>query len=137
MSKLYLFILVSSCLHLPLDRLWRKDYPALHPGFDWGVVWDSVKQASHNSNHQKIHFNFIHRSYLTPRKCFLVKRIDSSLCCLCTLQFPGTFFFLHIMCDCPLVAQFWCHVALILSDLVGDSVPVTVPVLILNDFSEF
>lgn len=63
-----------------------------------------------------------------------MKLIDSPLCSFGTLQSPGTF--LHMMWDCLPVAQFWCDVASILSDLVGESVPATVPVLILNVFSE-
>lgn len=76
-SLFYKFILESSYPELPLDRLWRQDYPALDPEFDWEDVWDSIKEASRNPNHQQIHFNFIHRTYLTPRKLFYMKLIDS------------------------------------------------------------
>ena len=62
-----------------------------------------------------------------------MKLIDSPLCSFCNLKSPGTF--LHMMWDCPPVAQFWNVVASTLQDLVGEPVPVTVPVLILNDLS--
>ena len=64
---LYKFFLEFSYPDLPLDRLWRQDYPALDPEFDW-EDWDSIKEASRNPKHQQIHFNLIRRTYLTPRK---------------------------------------------------------------------
>lgn len=65
---LYKFILESSYPDLPLDRLSGQDCPTLNPEFDLQVIWDSIKEASHNPNYQQIHFNFIHRAYLTPCK---------------------------------------------------------------------
>lgn len=133
-SLFYKFILESSYTALPLDRLWRLDYPALDPEFDSEDVWESIKGASRNPKHQQIHFNCIHRTYLTPRKLFYMKLIDSPLYSFCNLKSPGTF--LRMMWDCPPVALFWNVVALTLQDLVGEPVQVTIPVLMLNDLSE-
>ncbi len=133
-SSLYKHILKSSCPDLTLNSIWKKDYPALDPEFDWKAVWVSIKEASRNPDHQQIHFNFIHRTNLTPGKLYYMNLTDSPSCCFCTQNSPGTF--LHMMWDCPPVAQFWADVASTLSDLVSVSVPASVPVMILNDLSE-
>lgn len=133
-STLYRFILQSSYSALVVDRLWRQDYPALDPEFDWDDVWENIQVASRNPNHQQIHFNFIHRTYLTPRKLFYMKLVNSPMCSFCSLNCQGTF--VHMVWECPPVARFWNGVALALAELVGTPIPVTLPVLILNDFSE-
>lgn len=134
-SILYNFILEASYLYakLPLDRLRRRDCPSLDPEFTWEDVWVNIKEASHNPDHQQIHFNFVHRTYLTPRKLHLMKRLTDPTCTQCVLKVPGTF--LHMMWECPPVAQFWTQVASRLSDLVSATTPVTVPVLLLNNLT--
>jgi len=111
----------------PLDRLWGRDCPSLYPDFNWKDVWVNIKEASRNPDHQQIHFNFVHRAYLTPRKLYLMKRLTDPMCS------TGTF--LHMMWECPPVAQFWTQVAARLSDLVSAAIPVTVPVLLLNNLT--
>lgn len=65
---LYYFFLEACYLELPLDRIWRSDCPSLASDFIWSQVWMQIKEASQNPDHQQIHFNYIHRTYLTPRK---------------------------------------------------------------------
>ena len=132
-SKLYSFFLTSSYSDLPLDRLWRSDHPSLDADFDWEQVWTNIREASRNPNHQQIHFNYVHRAYLTPRRLYTVKLITDPSCSLCNLNSPGIF--IHMMWECPPVEQFWAKVASQLSDLTSVTIPVTVPVLLLNDLS--
>lgn len=89
-TSLYKFILEFSNAELPLDSVWRLDCPNLDTKFEWEDVWVNIKEASRNPNHQLIHFNFIHRTYLTPRKLHVMGLRDSPLCSLCTQNVPGT-----------------------------------------------
>lgn len=57
-STLYRIFLEASYQDLPLDRVWRLDCPDLDLDFDWGDVWLNIKEASHNPNHQQIHYNY-------------------------------------------------------------------------------
>ena len=90
-------------------------------------------QTDRNPDHQQIHHNFIHRTYLIPRKLHFMKVISDPSCTLCTLKTSGTF--LHMTWECPPVAQFWQGVAAELTALISETVPVTIPVLLLNDLS--
>ena len=67
-SALYRFFLEASYTELPLDRIWRYDCPNLDSDFDWSQVWANIREASRNPDRQQIHFNYVHRAYLTPRK---------------------------------------------------------------------
>lgn len=67
-STLYRLFLEASYENHPLDRVWRRNCSDLDPDFDWGEVRLNIKVASLNPYHQKIHFNYAHRTYLTPRK---------------------------------------------------------------------
>jgi hypothetical protein len=49
------------------------------------------------------------------------------------MKTPGTF--LHMMWDCPPPSRFWAKVASVMSDILSVTIPVTVSVLLLNDFA--
>lgn len=133
-STLYNFFLEASYDNLQLDRVWRRDCPVLDTDFSWEGVWSSIKEASRNPDHQQIHFNYVHRTYLTPRKLHCMKLIDDPSCSLCTMKALGTF--MHMMWDCPPVTLFWTKVASGMSRVLSVTVPVTAPALLLNDLSK-
>lgn len=54
-NSLYKYMVDFSYLDLPLDMMWRKDYLALYPEFDWEDVWVCIKEASLTSDHQQIY----------------------------------------------------------------------------------
>ena len=132
-SHIYQFILTNSYKPLTLDEIWKKDIPELDQDFNWNMVWNNVLLASRNPDHQLIHFNFIHRSYLTPRKLCHMKFLDSPLCTLCTDHSVGTF--MHMIWECRPVASFWQRIATTLSKIIEFDFQATPSVFILNDLS--
>lgn len=132
-SKLYWFLLKHAYSPLALDATWRRDVPDLDPTFDWDKVWIGVGLASRNPDHQQIHYNYIHRVYLTPRKLYLMKVINDPVCTLCSSKVVGTYF--HMFWECTPVADFWKMVATNLSGLFGVSLPCSPATLIFNDLS--
>lgn len=91
-SKLYRYFLEKSYVTLPINAFWRADIPDLAPNFNWDGVWDTVKQSSRNPDHQQINLNFIHRTYMTPRKPYSMKIKENLNYTLCTTGTVGTFF---------------------------------------------
>lgn len=71
-STFYTFLLKSSYKDLLLDKQWRSDVPELRPDFDWDTVWSDILLTSRNPNHQQIHLNYTHRTYLAPRRLHLM-----------------------------------------------------------------
>lgn len=134
-SKIYHFLLVTDLVTLPIQKVWERDCPDITRDFKWVDVWSSINEASRNPDHQHIHFNFLHRTYLTPVKLHHMKVVTTPLCTLCSLQAQGTF--IHMFWDCPPVGQFWSNVASKLSELLQLTVPVSICVLVLNDLSTF
>ena len=112
--------------------MWRRDVPDLEPTFDW-EVWISVGLASRNPDHQQIHYNYIHRVYLTPRKLHLMKVINDPTCTLCSSKVIGTYF--HMFWECTPVAEFWKMVAFNLSKLFKIRLLCSPATLLLNDLS--
>uniref|UniRef100_A0A8C6NVZ4 Reverse transcriptase domain-containing protein n=1 Tax=Nothobranchius furzeri TaxID=105023 RepID=A0A8C6NVZ4_NOTFU len=133
-SKLYKVLLHSLYRPLALESLWKADFSDLNPDLDWCRLWENVGLSSRNPDHQQIHYNFIHRLYLTPKKLHAMKIIRDPNCKLCDLDRVGTF--KHMFWECPPVMDFWRQVAGRLSALLGCSVPCLAGVLILNDFSQ-
>lgn len=132
-SRLYHFLIIPKHIGLPIERVWLRDCPDLSEEFDWDDVWSSISEVSRNPDHQHIHYNFIHRTYLTPVRMHHMKIVNSPLCTFCPTQSHGTF--LHMFWDCGPVSQFWNDVASCLSRLFNVNVPVHMGVLILNDLS--
>ncbi len=83
---------------LTIDSALRADILDLSPSFDWDGVWVMVMYAARNPDHQQIHLNFIHRTYMTPRKLYSMKLKPDPNCTLCLTREIGTFF--HMIWDC-------------------------------------
>ena len=132
-SHIYQFILSRSYKPLALDEVWRNDIPELNPNFNWRKTWDNIILSSRNPEHQLIHFNFVHRTYLTPRRLCHMKFLDSPLCTLCTDSSMGTF--LHMVWECRPVATFWHQITNTLSSIMGLNIQLNPAILILNDLS--
>lgn len=102
-SKLYGYVLEKTHLPWPVDPLWRADIPHVIPGFDWDKVWDMVKPLSRNLDHQQIHLNCIHRTYMSPRKLYSMKLRADPICTHCHIGAVGTFYLM--IWECPDVAD--------------------------------
>lgn len=133
-SRLYVHILEEMYAPLHLDTCWKTDIPNLPPDFDWDAAWDSVLCSSKNPDHQQIHLNFIHRTYMTPRKLYNMKIKADPNCTLCHTNSVGTFF--HLVWECPAVFYFWEVVRNCLSILLNTNIPFSPVVLLLNDMSQ-
>lgn len=72
-SKLYLFPGKKIYPPLTTDSSWLADIPELSPSFDCDEVWVMVLHAARNPDHQQIHLNLIHRTYMTPRELHSMK----------------------------------------------------------------
>lgn len=79
-SRLYSIIGDASYKVLPILRVWSNELGG--ESLDWDKIWCSIVFASKNPDHQQIHFIYVHRTLLTPRKNFLMKRIASPICSL-------------------------------------------------------
>ena len=114
-SALYGFLLESNYGTLSVDTVWRRDIPNLDPDWDWDTVWSNIVLSSRNPDHQQIHLNFVHRTYLTPRRFCAMQFLNNPYCTLCSSNSIGTFF--HMVWECPNVLAFWNMVATKLSVL--------------------
>lgn len=132
-SKLYKRLVESSCKPLAIHQIWERDLDFSDGVIDWMRVWDNLEATSKNPNHRLIHFNLIHRLYLTPRKRHLMKLVPTPTCDLFSLGQMGSF--LHMFWECPDVVAFWKLVSSVLSDLTGENVPYCPKLLLLNDTS--
>ena len=83
-SKVYLIILRAVHKPLGLQTVWEKELKIDHGQINWHTIWNNITSASKNPNHQLIHHNFIHRSYLTPCRRYHMRFTPSysSLCFL-------------------------------------------------------
>ena len=133
-SILYAFFLDSSYGPLSVDTVWRSDIPNLDPDFCWDTVWSNIRSTSRNPDHQQIHLNFVHRTYLTPRKLCAMKILNSPKCTLCATNSIGTF--LHMFWECPNVNSFWNMVSEKLSQLFEVDITPSPSLLLLNDISQ-
>ena len=131
-SKLYTFIITASHKPLPLQTVWKRDM-GQSADLNWDTIWSNVRLSSRNSNHQFIHYKFIHRFYYTPRKLHQMKCRDNSFCGFCPDNITGTY--MHMTWDCPEVNRFWWKVTGILSTLMDKTIPCSQPLLLLNDTS--
>ena len=83
--------------------------PDLDIDLDWHDVWSNIPEVSCNPDHQQIHYNFIHRTYLTPVKMHHMKVSTRPLCTFCPLKAQGTY--LQMFWECSPVCQFWNNIA--------------------------
>lgn len=97
-SVLYKYITEAFHKPLSLDNIWRKD---IHcpPDIGWLTIWLNTTLSSRIPNHQMINYNFIHRSYLTPQRLYLMKYRYDPYCRFCSDNKIGTF--IHMVLQCP------------------------------------
>ena len=119
---------------LPVDTVWRNDIPDLGPDWNWDTVWSNVRLSSRNPDHQQIHLNFVHRTYLTPRRLCAMKILNNPNCTFCASNSIGTFF--HMVWECPSVLRFWNMVADKLATLLQVNITPSPSLFILNDVSQ-
>ena len=133
-SKFYLFCIKAAEKPLLLASRWEHDLSISPADINWSSVWANISLSSRNPNHQMIHFNFVHRTYCTPKKRFLMELAPSPNCDLCQLGVSGSF--LHMVWECQAVKIFWGRVANKLSAVLGRHIPISPNILLLNDLSE-
>ena len=132
-SKLYLYCIKAADKPLLLCSRWGRDLNLLPEDINWNAVWANMSLASRNPNHQMIHFNFIHRTYTTPKKRFRMNLAPNPRCELCGSHWVGSF--LHMVWECSDVKMFWSKVANKLSTVLGIHLPVSPRLLLLNSLS--
>lgn len=78
-SELYSVLQTASSRTISIMQVWVKDLEKYtrENTANWNIIWASVVEALENPNHQLIHFNFIHRTYLTPLKQHLIKHFPT------------------------------------------------------------
>lgn len=130
-SKVYKFI-SQARIPLAVETVWSREISSTDEEETcWDTVWKNLQDTSKNPNHQLIHFKFIHRLYLTPRKRHVMKIISSPNCGLCTLNVSGSF--LHMFGECPDVYAFRRQLSSTLSDMLEVTIPWSPTLLLLND----
>lgn len=132
-SKLYKF-LSGPYKSLPVEGIWNRDLNEVNDReICWDTVWKNLSGTSKNPNHQLIHYKYVNRMYLTPRRRYAMKIATSPNCDLCPLNVQGSF--LHVYWECPGVVGFWKEISLTLSDILKIKIPVSPALLLLNDDS--
>uniref|UniRef100_A0A8C1GVL0 Reverse transcriptase domain-containing protein n=1 Tax=Cyprinus carpio TaxID=7962 RepID=A0A8C1GVL0_CYPCA len=132
-SIIYAVLLQASDKPLSLDRVWKQDLTSDNNNLDWHLIWQNLSLSSRNPNHRMIHYNFIYRSYYTPRSLFRFEGLPSPNCTLCLQKSLGTFF--HMVWECPGVVVFWKNVCSVLSTLLSQEIPYSPTLILLNDSS--
>ena len=132
-SKFYLYCIKAAEKPLLLASRWEDDLSIPSADIHWSSVWSNITLSSRNPNHQMIHFNFVHRTYCTPRKRFRMNLALTPICDLCPIGISGSFY--HMVWECADVKVFWGSVAVKLSGVLGVVVPVLPNILLLNDLS--
>lgn len=134
-SRIYSLIRDASYKTLSILHVWSSDLEDYIGGdsLDWEKIFSSTVFASKNPDHQEIHFNYIHRTYLTPRRNFLMKRLTSPICTLCSDGLIGSYMLIYW--ECKDVRLFWGEVCATLSNALDVTVPCSPTVLLLNDTS--
>lgn len=95
-SKHYRFI-SDPRTSLPVESVWNRDLTSVgEEEICWNTIWENLHDTSKNPDHQLIHYKFLHRMYLTPRKRHTMKIITSPNCDLCTLNAVSSF--IHMYC---------------------------------------
>jgi hypothetical protein len=76
-------MLVAAYKSVPFKNKWISELSTFDYPICWDTAWEDLVGSSKNPNHERKHFNFIHRVNRPPRKCHLMKIITSPLCDLC------------------------------------------------------
>lgn len=132
-SRIYSLFRDTSYKTLPITRVWLSELEHYIGGdsLDWDKIWSSIIFASKNPDHQQIHFNYIHRTYLTPRRNFLIKCLTSPICTLYSDGLIGSY--MHAYWECKDERLFWGEVCATVSTVLDVTVPCSPIVLLLND----
>lgn len=64
-SWLYQFLVVPRYFGIPVESIWKQNWPDLSDEFDWHGVWCNITEVSHNRDHQQFYDDFIYKKYLT------------------------------------------------------------------------
>lgn len=129
-SLIYKDLFQRTSTPLPVTQAWNSEFDTKQ-SINWVEVWGNISLASRNPNHQMIHFNFIHKTYLTPQKRYKMKLTISPNCLLCSLNISGSF--LHMMWECSPVKYFWEQIAKYLSKVLQTNIPCCPELMLLND----
>lgn len=70
-SIIYMNLTYCNLKPLTVQSIWNKELGDLI--IDWDIVWTNINLTSKTLAHQVIHFNAIHRTYITPYKRFQMK----------------------------------------------------------------
>uniref|UniRef100_A0A3B1ICK8 Reverse transcriptase domain-containing protein n=1 Tax=Astyanax mexicanus TaxID=7994 RepID=A0A3B1ICK8_ASTMX len=132
-SNIYTFLIRASYKQLALAAIWAKDLDLEDPEFFENSAWEVISLSSKNPDHQIIHWKFLHRFYLTPKRRFHMHLSQSPICNLCSSGELGTF--LHYFWFCNEVNKFWRRISMDLTALLNHNVPCSALVFLLNDFS--
>lgn len=130
-SCLYKKLQQSQNVAMGIVRVWNTDLKHLVQGINWERVWNNIPLTSSNYNYQLVNYKFIHRYYLSPRKCCQLRIITTPICALCTVHAVGTYF--HMVWECPAVENFWREVIAIISNILKVHIPFLPHIVLLND----
>ncbi|KAJ1205301.1 hypothetical protein NDU88_000736 [Pleurodeles waltl] len=83
---------------------WEHDFGELLEDVDWAVVLSLVRAMSCNHRFKLLHFNFVHRTYITPVRLNKIDPARGASCPKCGLLDAS---FLHLARSCQMVYQFW------------------------------
>lgn len=102
-SKLYKFI-SGADKSLPVEGDWNRDLTEVNDkDICWDTVWKNLSGVSKNTNHQLIHYKYVHMMYLTPRRHYSMKMITSPNCDVCSLNAQRSF--LHVYWECGWILE--------------------------------
>ncbi|WP_242641729.1 hypothetical protein, partial [Candidatus Ichthyocystis sparus] len=130
-SVIYNSLLEHMQTPLTITNVWNKDCP--ESLIDWHRVWRNYAYSSQSLNNKLTNLNFLYRTYLTPKRRFMIKLSPSPHCKLCDLNQIGTF--LHIMWECPSVQNFWQQIVKHLHNALGLEIDLSPKCMLLNDDS--
>jgi len=119
---------------LPITSIWSRELYDFNLSLDWERVWSNLALTSKNLAHRLIHYKVIHRAYITPYKRFKMKLQSTFNCHICNTLSSGTF--LHMFWECPVVANMWDNVNLVLSSLLQIDYLPNPGLCLLNDDSD-
>lgn len=119
----------------PKARAWLAEFIPINRNIEWETFWDNTFHASTTPNHQFIHFELIHRAYLTMRTRHIMSLSPHPYSNFCGPGCLGTL--MHMLWECLDVQDFWDMVLDVLHKVTGIHFPKDPVLLLLNDNSQF
>ncbi len=119
----------------PKARAWLAEFIPINRNIEWETFWDNTFHASTTPNHQFIHFEIIHRAYLTMRTRHIMGLSPHPYSNFCGPGCLGTL--MHMLWECLDVQDFWDMVLDVLHKVTGIHFPKDPVLLLLNDNSQF